>query len=267
MQETLQQAIAYLRTELIRHLVHLKYLHLYPDIVDCAFFQADQSTGVLISHPTQAIGWDAKLYPDTRRVLLPVASDRTAAECLLAHVMYTLQLNVPFVLKCAEKHTKAVFDTAFHLDFQRAYVSYTTEQVTTVQPDTGIIISTTLDEPLLNLYAQNGYTAGEIGKYFAEGARSFTIYAGEEPVCTCMIYRNFDRVWEIGGLYTLEQTRRKGYARRVVLAALSHLTGRGLIPRYQVEHTNLPSIRLAESMGLHPCLYFEHYLSQTLDQK
>ncbi len=264
MKEIYQQALSYLKIDPLRHLVHLKYLHLYADVVDCTFIQEDQSTGVLLSYRPEALAWDAKNYPNAGMVFLPVASDRAAAECLLAHVQAAHPSGTPFILKCAEEHTKEVFNSAYHLDFQRALISYTIGQIPAIPPDQEVVRSTTPDDQIISLFTNSVYTADENRKYFAEGACAFIIYEGKEPVCYCMAYRNFGRVWEIGALYTVEHARRKGYARRVVLAALSYLADRDLIPRYQAEHTNLPSLRLAESIGLEPCLHFEHYLCRSL---
>lgn len=62
---------------------------------------------------------------------------------------------------------------------------------------------------------------------------------------------------------TVERALRQGYACRVVQSALDILLEQGYIPHYQVEATNLPSVRLAETIGLVLCLRFEHYLASS----
>ena len=122
-----------------------------------------------------------------------------------------------------------------------------------------------LDDTHADLYARNGYTSSELEHYFADGAQSFSIYEGLQPVCSCFVFRNFGAVWEIAGLHTLENTRRKGYARQVVVATLDSLLKTGRVPRYQVESDNAASTQLAESLGLTCCLRFEHFLSPGQD--
>jgi len=123
-----------------------------------------------------------------------------------------------------------------------------------------VIIAQTPDEACIALYLENGYSRGEIDRFFAEGAQSFSIYEDGEPVCTCLTYRNFGDIWEIGGVRTIERAQRCGLARRVVQTALHALTEQKRIPRYQADSSNLPSIRLAESVGLVTCLRFEHFI-------
>jgi RimJ/RimL family protein N-acetyltransferase len=76
----------------------------------------------------------------------------------------------------------------------------------------------------------------------------------------CFAEQIYTGIWEIGGVYTAPEHRRKGYARQVVLAALAQLKARLLRPRYQVREDNLASCRLAESIGLVPFVVVEHFI-------
>ena len=76
----------------------------------------------------------------------------------------------------------------------------------------------------------------------------------------CFTFKNYDKIWEIGGVHTAPAQRRKGLARLVVEAALYTVLSRGYIPRYQVAEANIPSIRLAETLGLTRFVVAEHYL-------
>jgi GNAT superfamily N-acetyltransferase len=58
---------------------------------------------------------------------------------------------------------------------------------------------------------------------------------------------------------TAPSHRRRGLGARVVRTALAELAERGLIPRYQVEAHNTPSIGLAETVGPTPFLTIVHY--------
>jgi GNAT superfamily N-acetyltransferase len=66
------------------------------------------------------------------------------------------------------------------------------------------------------------------------------------------------RVYEIGGVYSLPEARRKGYARKLVETALHTLVRGGARPCEQVPELNQPSIRLAEAIGLEPFVTTEH---------
>jgi ribosomal protein S18 acetylase RimI-like enzyme len=55
------------------------------------------------------------------------------------------------------------------------------------------------------------------------------------------------------------QHRGLGLASRVVRSAMAELQRRRLVPRYQVNEDNLPSIRLATSVGLRQFLQLTHF--------
>ena len=78
-------------------------------------------------------------------------------------------------------------------------------------------------------------------------------------VSACFAFENHGPVWEVGGVVTAPEHRRKGLGARVVRAALAELSRRGLAPRYQVEEHNTASIGLANSVGLTPFLTITHY--------
>jgi predicted GNAT family acetyltransferase len=121
-------------------------------------------------------------------------------------------------------------------------------------------VSDQLDERCLAMYAANGYSTDEMEAYFDRGAFSLALHVRGQPVSTCFCFPNLQQVWEIGGVHTIEGHRRKGYAHKVVETSLALLADRGYIPRYQMHEDNLPSIRLAESIGLVRFLVTEHFL-------
>lgn len=88
-----------------------------------------------------------------------------------------------------------------------------------------------------------------------------SIFLDGNPVSTCLAFRNEETIWEIGALHTLESSQRNGYAKKVVQTAIQETLERGFIPRYHVLETNQASIRLAESIGLIPCVQLEHWIN------
>lgn len=254
-------ATTYLKSDLMRHLVHLKYLHIYADALNVHVANTETGAvgGVMLAHRTEVVFWDADAYPDSEFVLLPTATTVEAAEALLtiAQRQYSDVQNL--VLKFCDDLTRTVFAHAFDLRYAKATLSFTCDSC---QPDDSlddVIIAHRGDDTLAALYARNGYTRAAVDQFFADGALAFTIYADSDPACSCLVYRNFEQVWEIGGLHTVEWARHRGYARRVVQKALLTLLKAERIPRFQAEESNTASIRLAESLGMAQCLRFEHY--------
>src|SRR4051812_13710217 len=99
MQDSRERVLAYLNTNRLRHLVHLKYLHLYADAVSCVYVEREASVGVLLSYPTTAVFWDAQLYPQTEMVFLAAASDERGAELLATHAAESFPLESSAVFK------------------------------------------------------------------------------------------------------------------------------------------------------------------------
>jgi GNAT superfamily N-acetyltransferase len=257
-----ERAKAFLESDRLGHLAHLKYLYLYGNRIDCFYSEYADSTGLLLSHPVTLMGWDAAVYPDADAVLLPVASDEAAAEALLNHTLSQFKPSAKLVLKFCDSWTRQLFAQAFVLHSTKTMISFTTDRFQApVSLLDNVIVSDHFDEAQAALHFRNGYSQDELEQYFADGALSFTIYEGKQAVCSCLVYLNFDTVWEIGALHTLENARRKGYARQAVSAALVRVLADGYIPRYVAENHNMASIRLAESLGMRPCLHLEHCLT------
>ncbi|MEO8607300.1 MAG: GNAT family N-acetyltransferase [Chloroflexota bacterium] len=258
------QAIAYLEADRLRHLVHLKFLHLYPDVVGGMYAKVGGETAILLDYPTQTASKDASSYPDAQQIYLPVASGEAAARCLIAQIQQSAPAH--FAVKFCDPLTRDLFLNTFGLQYARTVISYTiSARESLPPPDQSVRVVTELDDAHASLYARNEYPRGDLEHYFADGAQSFSIYEGAELVCSCFAFRNFGHVWEIAGLHTLDHARRKGYARQVVIAALDTLVKTNRVPRYQAESHNTASMQLAESLGLTCCLRFEHFLSPGQD--
>jgi GNAT superfamily N-acetyltransferase len=254
---TEHKVLAFLTRDTLRHVVHLKMLHAYPDATRCYYHEDGAATGVLVLLDTLASPYDAQTYPSARYVVLPAATSGAAALALLRYV----PADCGLVFKLIDRWTKAVVIERYRPARERAYLSYTSgDRGFSRAPS--VRISERLEERCLPLFAANGYSAEEMRTYFAKGAFSLAIDdpSGQEgPVAACFCFPNYRQVWEIAGVRTVEGHRRQGYARKVVETALSVLADRGCIPRYQMHEDNEPSIRLAESIGLERFLVTEHF--------
>ncbi len=255
-----QRAQAYFRADPLKYLVHLKYMHLYGDSMTCSFIERGGKSAILLRYPSGRVIWDAAAYPTAEQVLLPAADDAEMAEVLLEHMRQTELLERSQAIKFCEAETEAVLCKALNLEFARALTSYTSPPDARFGQDSQVVIERQPRESHLTAFVENGYSREEVAADFANGASLFSLYDGQVLLSSCMIYQNFDTVWEIAGVHTARPARRNGYARRVVQTALWHVLRAGGIPRYHVEDVNRASHQLAKGLGLEPCLHFRHYV-------
>jgi GNAT superfamily N-acetyltransferase len=261
MADLLQSAAAYLKTDVLKHIVHLKMIEAYAEHITCHYDRRGAQEGALLLIPTPVIPFDAKTYPDSEFVVLLAGSAPEMVGRLVRHIPRQTSL----VFKLVDDMTRDVVLRAFPCRRTAAFVSYTAGE-RRFRPHPSVVMAAVLDERLLACYQANGYTPGELAGFFKHGALSFTIYDdGAQPLSTCFTFKNYDTIWEIGGVYTDPAQRRKGLARLVVETALDAVLSRGYIPRYQVAETNIASMRLAETSGLTKFVVVEHYLYNAVE--
>ena len=252
--ETLADVAAYLRAEPLKYIVHLKMLAAYPQQLVWYAEQCGGQSGVALLIPAAIFPYDAKAYPGSDWVVLLAASVPEVAQRLVQRLPRQSKL----VFKLVDELSKAAVFEIFPARRVTAFVSFTSRGCVFL-PDADVVVSRELDPRLLPCYQSNGYSETEMKHYFQQGALSFSLYA-DEALATCFVFRNYEQIWEIGGVYTAPEQRRKGLAKRVVSTALSALLEQGKTPRYQVAETNLASLRLAENLGLERFVITEHYL-------
>jgi predicted GNAT family acetyltransferase len=256
-----QKAQDYFRTDPLKYLVHLKYMHLYGDSITCSFIERDDKSAVLLRYPTGRVVWDAAAYPTAEQVLLPAADDEDMARLLLGHMRQSGLLERSQVIKFSDVETETIFQKELPLQFARSLTSYTCAPEAQFKLDLQVIVAFQPNDAHMAAFIANGYSAEEIAADFANGAVIFSLYDDHQNLLSsCMTYQNFDNVWEIAGVHTADVVRRKGYGRQVVQTAVWYLLEKGLMPRYQVEDVNTASIQLAKGLGLQPCLHFKHYV-------
>jgi len=200
--------------------------------------------------------WDRNAYPSADAVIFIDGTDEKAKEDFLR--------NLPrrtFVCKTGEEKLKAFLDgwpTARKTTEYRSFTSPGAEARGVVPPVS--IHSPVLIDAVSGLIQRNGYQPEELTRYFANGAEWFGMKQGNEIASVCFVYQNYGRVWEVAGVYTVPEARRKGLGKQVVAAALDWLESGRLIPRYQVKWDNAASIELAKSCGLVQFLSVNHYV-------
>lgn len=258
-----ERAQAYFHTDRLKYLVHLKYMHLYGDSINCTCLEQGEKMAVLLRYPSERVVWDATAYPTAEQVLLPAANDADMARILLDDMRESGLLDRSQVIKFSDAETEAIFREALPLQFARSLTSYTSARDTRFEPDPHVIVEHQPNDEHMAAFLSNGYSEQEIAADFAKGAVLFSLYDNDQRLLSsCMTYQNFDDLWEVAGVHTADTARRKGYARRVVQTALSHVLEMQRIPRYHVEDENKASHQLAQGLGLKPCLHFKHYVYQ-----
>jgi GNAT superfamily N-acetyltransferase len=199
------------------------------------------------------------MYPDTNLVVL---LDGTSTHGKLQ--LFNDLPAEPLVVKTYDESVGDRLVNRFQAKPALSFVSYTASS-----PRAGhsipadVIESSVPDDEIIRILGHNGYERAELSRYFADGARWFGIRSRGQIVSACFVFRNFETVWEIGGVFTEPNHRRMGHTRKVVTSALNHLLANGFTPRYQVRSDNMESIRLAETIGLKEFLHMDHYLVGT----
>jgi predicted GNAT family acetyltransferase len=245
----------FLQRELLSNVIILKTLAAYPNVMQVHYEVSGVDAGVLALLPTSVSLFDYATYPTADFVVMLAATRPQLVQALLPYIPTGGNL----VFKLTDPMIRAVIEQTFPLTRLTAYVSYTARAGQSFAPAAQVRVASHLDERCLDLFLAQGHTRSEVEQIFARtDTLLFTI---EQPdlVAVCFTYQNFAHIYEIGGLYTVPQARRQGYARSLVETALYTLSRRQLIPRYVVKETNLPSIRLAKALDLQPFVTMEHW--------
>jgi GNAT superfamily N-acetyltransferase len=246
-----------LRQDVLRHVVTLKMLHYYGDSMELRFAQDDAGWALLSLLPVRVSDFDRQTYPEADSVVL-VDGDSEGLKSVLLERLPPGRL----VIKAHDDFTRRFALQALGAQRARSFKSFTLPSQARLEPaPTGIVESETLDPEIAGILSGNGYTGPELARLFAAGARWYAIEEGGRYISAGFVFPNFDKVWEVGGLFTEPGRRRRGHARRIVAAALGHLAARKLVPRYQVRSDNLESARLAESAGLREFLQMDHFVA------
>jgi RimJ/RimL family protein N-acetyltransferase len=251
--------IAKLRQNPLKNVTLLKMLTAHHQQIDSYYIEQQEHWGVLLLMPAGAFAYDQRTYPVADTIVLMEYSSPEVFPALLE----LLPKDSKLVFKLQDHAYREALSPYFTMHQVRSFYSYSTQDGQVFSTDEACIVSEALDERLLPLWTANEYSQPELAHYFHEGAFSVSWFDGDLPLSTCLVFRNEERIWEIGAVHTATAARRTGLAQRVVRTALHQILHRGCIPRYQVLDTNLPSIRLAESLGLTLAVKLEHWVNYT----
>ena len=245
-----------LEREPLRNIVLLKHLEAFPDHTTVHRVERDNSAATMVLLEVAASAYDARTYPNARYAAL-ISSDGAD---LTRELIDAVPRAEGVVFKLSSDADRDVVASVFpHLQRTTAVLSFTGG------PDfarDGVVRTTTTPSDAAFGYFESQKHGRDWLEPLLHAGRAFVCMTGpdEQPHAVCFAFENYRRIWEIGGVFTPPEARGRGHAARVVRTTLAELGTRRLSPRYQVHDDNIPSIRLAESIGLTRFLETTHFL-------
>jgi len=245
--------INHLLTDEVSYLSHLKMIEQYGDSIKYSLIEKQNEWALSLLIPTHVSSFDIAAYPEATYIVYIAASEENTAQ----DIINELPIHCSLVFKVGKPMEKRLITERFTTSFIKAFVSYSSN-VSVNNKHQNVMSASVINNALLPLWFDNGYDQESIENYFSKGAVSFSVFSGNVPLSTCIIFPSSQNIWEIGAVNTIPSERKKGYGRLVAGAAVNHILDMKKRPNYQVLYTNLPSIKLAESLGLQKIVTIEH---------
>jgi RimJ/RimL family protein N-acetyltransferase len=243
-----------LEQDSFKNLVTLKMLNSYSQYMKLQLNQNGKDWALLSILPVAASDWDKHTYPNATNVVLLNGN----CDNLMAGLLHLVPEG-PLVVKTCDKKVIDYFISEMNATKLTSFHSFTRNpaQSTFSQSDE-VQKKDFINEEAWELFGKNGYSPNELERSLKNGAQWFCICMEKKIASICLVYQNYKDIWEIGGVYTQPDYRKKGFGKGVVLAALDYIEQRKWIPRYQVKTDNHHSIQLAKSCGLIEFLRIDH---------
>jgi hypothetical protein len=249
------KALEHLNGDVLKNLSTLKYLSIYREHVEVRLVEDIWDWAALSVFPTTILSYDTSTYPTARQALFLNGSSKSLKHGLLAALKPD-----HFLLRLNEDLDLSRYQEKYQVSPGHSYISFSGFSSGTTSEQAIIAPNTRLTLEAISFFGRNGYTPDDLEKYFNQGAQWFGRSSDGRLVSACFVFPNFNGIWEIAGLHTLEAARRRGFAVTVVQAALVYLLGRGLTPRYEAEQSNTASIELARRLKMKEFLTIRHFL-------
>jgi len=247
--------LSHLRRDPLRHIVTLKMLGLFGRTMETRLIEDDAGWALLSLLPVRDSDFDHQMYPEAKFVVLVDGNSDGAKSALFGQLP-----SESLVVKTYDSYTRCYLENHGAKPV-RSFLSFTSSAPISSAPVTIPVLSSPDADPEVNrLFAHNGYSPTEVTEHFKDGACWFGVKKEGKIVAAGMVFRNFEAIWEVGGLFTETAHRRQGFARAITATAIDYLLSHGRTPRYQVRSDNIESIRLARSAGLQEFLRLDHYL-------
>lgn len=254
--DDLGEVVRRLEREPLHNIVLLKHIEAFPRHVSAVQVLAETNLATLVLLNTSASAYDRETYPEAAFVALISSADAG----LTRRLMKSVPDHGPAVFKLDSDADREVVADHFSLSRATSFLSFTADATPIFAGDEKVSVSTSPSDEALSLFEAQGHPRAWLRPLLASD-RAFTCVLEQtgETRSACIAFENYRHIWEVGGVVTPPQHRGQRLASRVVRSALAELRRRSLVPRYQVNEDNLPSIRLARSVGLHQFLRLTHF--------
>jgi ribosomal protein S18 acetylase RimI-like enzyme len=254
--DNLLEVTSGLQREPLRNIVLLKHIEAFREHVSVVQVSDGSDMATLVLLDTSASPYDRDTYPQAAFAALMSSDHPRLTRRLLASV----PPRGDVVFKLASDGDRDVVAEHFAISRATSFLSFTGEEHAIFAADGEVSVSTSASDGALGLLESQGHPGDWLRPLLASG-RAFvcTLEQAGEPRSVCIAFENYRQVWEVGGVVTPVSHRGQGLAGRVVRTALAELQRRKLVARYQVNEDNLPSIRLATSVGLRQFLQLTHF--------
>jgi len=249
------KALEHLNEDVLKNLSTLKYLTLYHNHAEVHLVEDAWDWAALSVFPTAILSYDTSTYPTARQALFLNGSSKTLKHGLLAALKPD-----HFLLRLNEDLDLSRYQEKYKVSPGHSYISFSGFSSGTASGQARITPQDKLTPEAVAFFGRNGYTPDDLKKYYRQGAQWFGHTIDGKLVSACFVFPNYNGIWEIAGVHTLEEYRRRGFAVTVVQAALLYLLGRGLTPRYEAEQDNTASIELARCLKMKEFLTIRHFL-------
>jgi GNAT superfamily N-acetyltransferase len=249
---------SFLQRDPLRHVVLQKLLRAHAAVADVRYTAVDGHPAALILIPTTASAWDTANYPATDTIALLAADHAIAADRLLAELPVAR-----YVFKVAGALERDAVLRRIPAQRTTAFISYTTGPNTHPIRYANVVVTDVPNRQVLAIFAEHGHAPDSLWQacHSGEGLVFTATVDGDSVIAAaCFVMAIGDGIWEIGGLFTQPDYRRRGLAIALVETALHELAQRGVLARYQVHERNHASIRLAEAVGLRQFVVVEHWV-------
>ena len=240
----------------LRNIVLLKHIEAFREHVSVAQVCDGPDTATLVLLDTTASIYDRETYPQAAFAAL-ISSDHPR---LTRRLLGSMSPRGNVVFKLASDGDRDAVAERFPISRVTSFLSFTGDERKTFVADGQVSVSTSASDRALRLFESQGHPRDWLLPLLASG-RAFVcaLEHDGEPRSVCIAFENHRQIWEVGGVTTPMPYRGQGFAARVVRTALAELHRRKLVARYQVNEDNLPSIRLATSVGLRQFLQLTHF--------
>jgi GNAT superfamily N-acetyltransferase len=247
---------SFLQRDPLRHVVLQKLLRAHAAVADVRYTAVDSQPAALILIPTTASAWDTANYPETDTIALLAADHAIAADRLLAELPVAR-----YVFKVAGELERDAVLRRLPAQRTTAFISYTADTNTRTIRHANVVVTDAPNRQILAIFADHGHDPDSLWQACHSGeGLVFTCAVDNVVAAACFVLAIGDGIWEIGGLFTQPDYRRRGLAMALVETALHELAQRGVLARYQVHERNQASIRLAEAVGLRQFVIVEHWV-------